>query len=245
MSKRLKCRGFFFLSPYLKDGFSCRERTLHLLSENYVAMAANSRRNGTRLATMRMPNILENEVEIFKKHFLRRVHGIPGYVPKRPMRFSSARYAARNALNALTLERGGATFIESSGAFFSLGSLMDFYSQFEVKGGRVRSWPSDSEVISAIGPDQERSKSWVETRFPDVLMLAQPELTNFTEIKRLMATGGEYLTGDDKIVLTSFFLALYDKTLETSNLNASAPPELAWSKEALNKYPRKAEHVSL
>lgn len=219
MAGRLDCHGFCLLSPYLKNCFCDGERTMHLLGEHYLRISTGMRNGSTKFGIMRLSNILENEVEIVRRYYDRKIHDIPSFVPRSPMSFSSSRYAARTALNSMVLQNKGETFIEAAGPLIRLDRLLEFYSMYQENGGKMRNtqfdWESDKETS-----DVEFNSAYVNTGVPGIAVHSSPELPDPGEGNRLFMISQSFLNPADKLILKRFFSVLnsnYGDFLQSEN----------------------------
>jgi lipopolysaccharide/colanic/teichoic acid biosynthesis glycosyltransferase len=208
MAKRLQCDYFTFVSPYMKDCFSEHEKSLHLLSENYVVTSADQA--ATSFGIVRIPNVIENENELFRTTCERIIHDKPLSIPGQEMQFSSARYAARAVLNTLSLHDQGETFLDCTGLRLNLRNLVDAY--FEMQGNeRCRSllksyvWShgNQDKTDEATGALQTS-----ETIIPNVHVLKRQRFVNLDEPEEMLDAISRYLNTDERAAVRNFLSSL-------------------------------------
>ncbi|MGO9566174.1 MAG: sugar transferase [Desulfomonilaceae bacterium] len=171
MAKRLDCDGFSFLSPIEKDSFPDDQKKVHLLAETYVRLSALYEETRTRLGVVRLPNVLENENEIFVRSCNRLSRGVVVSEPSEALAFSSARNAARVCLNSLPLHGKGDTFVGNSCVHFKLGSLIEQFFRFQGDGRSFVHLLKGPEGANA-GPLVEQvaiPTTCIETAYPCLL----------------------------------------------------------------------------
>ena len=218
MSRRLKWGYFTYLSPYLKDCFSPTEKSLHLLTENYVAFAARSMT--TSSATIQVPNVLENENELFMTVCDKALHETPGQLSNEKLTFTSSRYAARMILNSLLLHNRGDTFTFADGLSADLKTLLDVCFQKE----RNEQPLSNSDCCGPGNGDQlysrltSASPRYSETCDEAIVRLQDLELANPDDHEWLIRSVGRHLSHDERIVADRFLSFLrYESSRQLSS----------------------------
>lgn len=213
---------------------------MHLLGEHYLRISTGMRNGSTKYGIMRLSNILENEVEIVRRYYDRKIHDIPSLIPPRPMRFSSSRYAARTALNSMVLQNKGETFIEAASPPIRLDKLLEFYSTYQEQGGKMRNtrfeWESDNGTS-----DLEFDTVYAASGIPGISIHSRPELPDPGEGNRLFTVSQGFLNPADKLMLKRFFSVLgtdFGGFLQSGNGNHIL------DHDTLSQNAKAAEHTS-
>ena len=173
-----QCNRFSFLSPYGKDCFSGAEEKLFLLIEKFLRAAASMCPNSLRTATIRLPNILENDCELFATACKRISEGSVVHAHRLPLSFMSAQNAARSVLNSLPAHNNGETYVVKPSLGISLPSLVEEFFKYQGNGHDIPALikPIQDERSNSVSKNSLCSETFTATIWPDLSMVVDGEI---------------------------------------------------------------------
>ena len=189
-----ECNRFSFLSPYGKDCFLGAEKEFFLLIEIFLRASASSGPNSLRAATIRLPNILENDCEIFAAACGRISEGGVVHAHRLPLSFISAQNAARALLNSLPAHNHGETYVVKPDLGISLPSLIEEFFKYQGNGHEVAGLikPIPNEESNLLSDNSASIETFGATNWPDLSMVVNREIEDISllnqELERLIGS---------------------------------------------------------
>ena len=173
-----ECNGFSFLSPYGKDCFSNQEKKFFLLIEKFLRVSASMDPNSLRTAIIRLPNILENDCEIFATACKRISEGSFVHVHRLTLSFTSAQNAARALFNSLPAHNCGETYVMKPSLGISLPSLIEEFFKYQGNGHEVAALmkPIQNEESNLVSKNSPSAETFTATDWPDLSMVVNGEI---------------------------------------------------------------------
>lgn len=221
MAGRLPLENFCLLSPYLKNCFSAYENSLHLLMENYLCESAGNRT--TCFWTVRIPNILENDNEIFQTTRRKIEEGERTPLSLDKILFSSARYSARLILNSLPLQSHGEVLIDASGINSTVPEMLDGY--FDMRGDRKSRENLHACVEGSLVSSSKNVSVWgnscVDTSVEHLLKLIKPKYAEVDGNEQLVEADSRFLKSREQAAILGFLRIIKQKEFGFSPVNNS------------------------
>jgi lipopolysaccharide/colanic/teichoic acid biosynthesis glycosyltransferase/NAD(P)-dependent dehydrogenase (short-subunit alcohol dehydrogenase family) len=215
---QLGYRCLSYVSPFLKDSLSRQEKALHLLSEHYIRASCEAYpAPHARAGIVRLANVLESDCELFRNDYLTTC---AADALTAPVRFTSARYAARIVLNSLPLYQNGETFVDSASQPYLPKTLIDHYHQIVTNDYDSTFSAKNSQLIAPYPSleDEAVLSRCEKTIVSDVLALNNPEVPDIVGLQMMTERNNRYLDDADQTLIGEFISLLYRK-FEPSSSN--------------------------
>ncbi|MGO9119735.1 MAG: sugar transferase [Desulfomonilaceae bacterium] len=181
-----ECNRFSFVSPFGKDSFSVEEKTFLLLLEKFLRASAGTIPNSLRTAIIRLPNILENDCEIFATACNRISQGNTVQAHRLPLSFASAQNAARTLLNSLPAHNNGETYFVKPNLGMSLPSLIEEFFKYQGDGDEAAALiePMKDEELQLILQNSACAETCTSTVWPELSMVVNDKIEDVNLLNR-------------------------------------------------------------
>ncbi len=202
---------FSFVSPHDKASWSSEDQEMSLLMEDFVSFLFRQSKTATKWAIVRVSNVLENNEEIFLRACNRISSGAAMEIPGRPLRFVTARNAARSIINSYPLHKNGEIFVERAGISSDLGTVIETFSRFQDRRGLTQSLAGHAKGPTEFALEAPSHSDMAQTGVPGLFQQRSREASDTEITKRFLDKCSRYkgiIDSNGSHTLSDYFTAI-------------------------------------